>query len=308
MSNGASRRNRAPGRDGNTEPARAASAEGGKVKIGHCWRGTIWEWLKAIIWALAIALVIRQFFFQAFRIPTGSMKETLQIHDYLFANKFVFGAKTPDRLGIPFLNLTLIDNLPHLTLPAIRQPRQGDIIVFAYPEDRRTDYIKRCVAVAGDTVLVRDGVLTVNGRIYESNFAEQGGDHSCVPTWRERDSCPEPRSLLDPISLQRGGAYNRHFGPYVVPPGNLFMMGDNRYNSQDSRYWGPLPLELVKGKAEIIYWSYENTFFIPRWDRLLLLIDLPPGLAWVQVAVRIGFILLIAGSVAFYRRRKHSEA
>ncbi|MDY0108992.1 MAG: signal peptidase I [Candidatus Krumholzibacteria bacterium] len=275
------------------------------VKTERSWRGTALDWLKAIAWALAVALLIRQFFFQAFRIPTGSMKETLQIHDYLFANKFLYGAKTPDRLVIPLLNKTLIDGLPQLRLPAIRQPRQGDIIVFEFPEDRNQDYIKRCVAVAGDTVLVRDGILTVNGSIYESNFAVYGGDHSCVPHWREPGRCPPPHSLLDPVSYQRG-IYNRQFGPYVVPAGHLFMMGDNRYNSMDSRYWGPLPRELIKGKAEIIYWSFENTFFIPRWERLLLLIDLPPGRAWIQTVVRIAVLSLIAGGIVFYRRRSRA--
>ena len=299
---GPSRRHRAAA----GEQSAVAAAPAGRVKTERHWRQTVWEWLKAIAWALAVALLIRQFFFQAFRIPTGSMKETLQIHDYLFASKFLYGAKTPDRLAIPFLNLTLIENLPHLRLPAIRQPRQGDIIVFEYPEDRRQDYIKRCVAVAGDTVLVRDGVLRVNGRVYESNFAERDGDHTCVPHWRERDRCREPRSLLDPISFHKG-TYNRQFGPYVVPAGHIFMMGDNRYNSMDSRYWGPLPLELVKGKAEIIYWSYENTFFLPRWDRLLLLIDLPPDRAWIQPVVRIGVILALAASIVLYRRRRRAE-
>lgn len=301
----ADRRKKAGAGASGDDPTGGAAA--GRVKVEGSWRAVVWEWVKAIAWALAVALLIRQFFFQAFRIPTGSMKDTLLIHDYLFANKFIYGARTPDRLSIPFLDVTLIDNIPHLKLPAIRQPRQGDIIVFEYPEDRRTDYIKRCVAVAGDTVLVRAGILTVNGLIYESNFAEHGGDHSCIPTWQDRHKCPEPRSLLDPISYQLGTS-SRQFGPYVVPPEHLFMMGDNRYNSQDSRYWGPLPLELVKGKAEIIYWSYEHTFFIPRWNRLLRLIDLPPDRAWVQPTVRIGFILLIVVSAVLYRRRRRRMA
>jgi signal peptidase I len=304
---GGSRHSRADDRGSKTAAAGTQGSANGRVRTADHWRTVLWEWFKAIAWALAIALLIRQFFFQAFRIPTGSMKETLLIHDYLFANKFLYGAKTPDRLSIPFLDVTLIDHIPHLKFPAIRQPRQGDIIVFVYPEDRRTDYIKRCVAVAGDTVLVRDGILRVNGRIYESNFADHGGDHSCIPTWREPGRCPEPHSLLDPISYQLGTS-NRQFGPYLVPPDHLFMMGDNRYNSQDSRYWGPLPLDLVKGKAEIIYWSYENTFFIPRWDRLLRIIDLPPSRAWIQPTVRIGFMLLVILSVLYYRRRKHEKA
>jgi signal peptidase I len=192
-------------------------------------------------------------------------------------------------------------------LPGLREPRQGDIIVFEYPENRNQDYIKRCVAVAGDTVLVKDGILTVNGAVYESNFAEFGGDHSCIPEWRDRDKCPAPRALHDPVAYRRG-LRNREFGPYVVPADHLFMMGDNRYNSLDSRYWGPLPVELVKGKAEIIYWSYESIFLWPRFDRLLKLIDLPPDRAWLQPLVRVAVLLLIAGTVVYYRRRDRKRA
>ena len=272
------------------------------VKNPRSGRDLAWEWLKAIIWALAVALLIRQFLFQAFRIPTGSMKDTLLVHDFLFVNKFLYGAKTPERLTIPFLNKTL----PRTALPrAARHPRAapGGHHRLRVPQDRSQDYIKRCVAVAGDTVAVHDGVLHVNGAIYESNFAVDDGDHSCVPTWRNRDGCPEPHSRLDPASMLRG-PHNREFGPVVVAEGHLFMMGDNRYNSMDSRYWGQLPVELVKGKAEIIYWSYENVFFWPRWDRLLRLIDLPPDQAWLQPTVRLVVIGLIGWGIWRWRRRK----
>ena len=301
------RRHRAAGA-ADAAPRESAPKKG--VKVQRSPGRVVWEWVKAIAWALAVALLIRQFLFQAFRIPTGSMKETLLVHDFLFVNKFLYGAKTPDRLTVPFLNKTLADSVPYLKLPAIRQPKQGDIIVFELPQDRSQDYIKRCVAVAGDTVQVREGILSVNGQVYESNFAQDDGDHSCVPTWRNRDACPLPHSRLDPASLLRG-PFNREFGPIVVKPGNLFMMGDNRYNSMDSRYWGQLPLELVKGKAEIIYWSYERVFFWPRWERLLKLIDLPPGRGWIQVAVRLLVLGLIgwgAWRYWFRQRRRPSEA
>ena len=124
-------------------------------------RHPVIEYTKSIGSAILIALVLRQFVFQAFRIPTGSMLETLQIGDFLFVNKFLYGAKTPDRIRIPVVNWTIIDGLPVLKAPALREPRQGDIIVFEYPEDRNIDFIKRCVAVAGDTVAVREGVLRV---------------------------------------------------------------------------------------------------------------------------------------------------
>ena len=133
---------------------------------------------------------------------------------------------------------------PHFTVPAIRQPRQGDIIVFQYPRDPDQDYIKRCVAVAGDTVEVRDGLLHVNSRLYEER------------TWHDQDK------------LLRGSELNRRFGPYVVPPGHIFMMGDNRYNSADSRFWGPLDVRLVKGRALFIYWSWDKDRMRPRLSRL----------------------------------------
>jgi len=282
-----------------------APAQDAKVKVStkRSAKAVAWEWFKAIAWALAAALLIRQFLFQAFRIPTGSMKDTLLVHDFLFVNKMVYGAKSPDRIVIPMVNKTLIDNIPFFKLPAFAQPKQGDIIVFEYPQDRNQDYIKRCVAAAGDTVLVREGILTVNGEVYESNFADLDGDHSCIPSWRDKSNCPEPHSRRDPMSLRRG-RYNRQFGPYVVPADHLFMMGDNRFNSQDSRYWGPLPLDHVRGKAEVIYWSYERTFFIPRFERLLKIIDLDPSQAWLQPTVRILALLGVAYGFWHYRRRQ----
>lgn len=290
--------------------SKPAAEQKARVKVTRSPGRVAWEWVKAIAWALAVALLIRQFLFQAFTIPTGSMKDTLLVHDFLFVNKFLYGAKTPDRLTIPFANVTLAEGVPYLKLPGFRQPRQGDIIVFELPQDRSQDYIKRCVAVAGDTVMVRDGILRVNGEVYESNFAEYGGDHSCVPSWRDRDQCPLPHSRLDPAGLLRG-PFNREFGPEVVKDGHLFMMGDNRYNSMDSRYWGQLPVELIKGKAEIIYWSYERVFFWPRWERLLKLIDLPPGRGWLQPLVRLLVLGLIGWAIWRYQiqpRRRASGA
>lgn len=200
------------------------------------------EYARAIGLAVICALFIRQFLFQAFRIPTGSMERTLLVGDFLFVDKFVYGAKSPDRIRV--FGHTLAKDLPQLRLPAIRQPRQGDIIVFQYPRDLDQDYIKRCVAVAGDTVQVREGQLYVNGRLYEEH------------TWHDQDK------------FLRGSELNRRFGPYVVPAGHVFMMGDNRYNSADSRFWGPLDLRLVKGRALFIYWSWDKDRVRPRLGRI----------------------------------------
>ena len=301
----ANRSHRAARRRAEREDRKQDSPRG--VKLGRSGRDQAIEWIKAIAWALGVALLIRQFLFQAFRIPSASMQDTLLIHDFLFVNKLTYGPKTPDRMVIPFWNKTLIEGIPHTRLPGFRDPRQGDIIVFEYPDNRNQDYIKRCVAVAGDEVQVTDGILRVNGEVYESNFADYGGDHACVPDWRNSQGCPEPHSLR--VQGRQGdGSLTRTFGPLIVPEGHLFMMGDNRFNSLDSRFWGTLPVELVKGRAEIIYWSYEKLFFFPRFDRLLKLIDLPPSRAWMQPAVRIGVLLAIIGTVLYYRRRDFKKA
>jgi signal peptidase I len=251
--------------------AKVAEKANGKAKPPRSLKNTAIEYGKAIGTALLIALVLRQFIFQAFRIPTGSMLETLQIGDFLFVNKFLYGAKTPDR--IRFLNTTLAEGLPVLRLPALRQPRQGDIIVFENPENRNLDYIKRCVAVEGDTILVEDGILKVNGEIYESNFADRDGDHSCVPSWADPEACPPPRTKHDQaayVSNKRNHSWPWPGQPkvYVVPDGHIFMMGDNRYNSLDSRYWGPLDIKLIKGKAMFIYWSWNGKKHLPRINRM----------------------------------------
>jgi signal peptidase I len=306
-----------------------------KVKAPRSARQTTWEMFKAILWALAIALLIRQFVFQAFRIPTGSMRNTLLEGDFLFVNKFLYGARTPERIRV--FRWTLVKGLPVLELPALRQPRQGDIIVFEYPLDRNTDYIKRCVAVAGDRVELRDGVLRVNGEIYESDLDNPRGDNSCVSDWRHTAVCPLPHTLHD-ANLQRSHPLKQNFGladglatlrgretdvfvavaeaavragvldgaacaphltalrgslppaavyqpenavidiaraagaPYVVPDHFIFMMGDNRDNSEDSRFWGPVSLDLLKGKAEILYFSWDKDNQKPRIGRMFSLI------------------------------------
>jgi signal peptidase I len=173
------------------------------------------EYVEAVLIAVILALVFRQFVIQAFRIPSGSMEKTLLVGDFLFVNKFLYGAKLP---------------WTDIRLPAVRQPQRGDIIVFKSPSDGR-DFIKRCVAVAGDTLELRGTELYINGELQDEPYAQY-------------------------VRHGRRGV----FGPIVVPEGHLFMMGDNRDNSQDSRVWGFLPLHMVKGKAMFIYFSVEDWF------------------------------------------------
>ena len=230
-------------------------------------RRAVLEYLRTIVFAVAVALFIRQFIIQAVRIPSGSMKDTLLKGDFLFVNKFLYGAEIPDRIR-PLLFTGPYIDLPweNVRLPAIRQPRQGYIIVFEYPVDIDKDYIKRCVAVAGDTVEVRQGLLYVNGAMYEENFADRDGDHACYAGAVHDHTCLRPHTRRETAKARAGR--NWSFGPLVVPDDNIFMMGDNRYNSEDSRYWGPLALKHLKGSAMFIYWSWDPVRNWPRWSRI----------------------------------------
>jgi signal peptidase I len=189
------------------------------------------ETIEAIAVALLLALVIRTFVVQAFKIPSGSMLPTLQIGDHLLVNKFLYGP----RLEIPFTQISLG------RLPGLRSPQRGDVVVFVNPKDPSQDFIKRVVATAGETVEMRQRHLYINGQPVDDPFA----------------------------TYRLGGVEkSQHFGPYVVPPGTVFAMGDNRDESSDSRFWGPVPLENVKGLAVIIYWSWDHARHWLRWERL----------------------------------------
>ncbi len=204
------------------QAARAALAgKAGEAKaVPARSRSKLREYFEAIVVAVALALFFRQFFIQAFRIPSSSMESTLLVGDFLFVNKFLYGAQ------IPFTQVRL---------PAIRAPRRGDIIVFKSPTDGR-DFIKRCVAVAGDTVAIRNKVLYVNGAPQDESFTQHTDPNIRMPSH-------DPRDFM---------------GPIVIPAGRIFMLGDNRDNSHDSRYWGALPVQNVRGKAMFIYFSIDT--------------------------------------------------
>ncbi len=189
----------------------------------------VWEYAKAIGTALIFALIIRTYIVQAFKIPSGSMIPTLLIGDHILVNKFLYGTQ------IPFSDKKIL---------AIEQPNRGDIIVFKYPEDLSKDFIKRVIGVGGDIVQERNKVLFVNGKPLSEPYVQHTDDSI---------NSMEPRD---------------NFGPYLVPVGKLFVMGDNRDQSYDSRYWGYVDLKLVKGKAMIIYWSWDSTKNFPRFDRM----------------------------------------
>ena len=196
------------------------------------------EYTEAIFIALLLALFIRTFFVQAFKIPSGSMKETLLIGDHILVSKFAYGTHIPNE--IPFLNIKLFDDI--IFFP--KQPERGDIIVFKYPKDEKRDFIKRVIGIPGDLLEVRRQKIFINGKFYEDRHAR----HTELPS----DSSLVPRD---------------DFGPVLVPDNHLFMMGDNRENSQDSRYWGFLNINKVRGKALMIYWSWNQLESWVRFDR-----------------------------------------
>lgn len=182
-------------------------------------KSTFREYAEAIVIALVLALFIRTFVVQAFKIPSGSMLPTLLIGDHLLVNKFIYGVK------MPFSGKVLIP---------IKEPRPNDAIVFRFPKDPKLDYIKRVVGVGGDVVECRDKTVFVNGQPFADKYGFHG-DNVIIPGLRD------------------------NFGPVTVPEGKVFVMGDNRDNSYDSRFWGFVDYSAILGKALVLYWSWDVT-------------------------------------------------
>ncbi|MDA8173109.1 MAG: signal peptidase I [Nitrospiraceae bacterium] len=199
-----------------------STVQAGKQAGTKSARRVFWEYLEAILTALVLALIIRAYVVQAFKIPSGSMKPTLVVGDHLLVNKFLYGTV------IPFT---------HKRVLVIRPPERGDVIVFKFPKDPSRDFIKRVIGVPGDIVFERDKVVYINGKRTNDSFTQhvEPGDM--------------PASSGDPRD---------NFGPVRVPQGEFFVMGDNRDRSYDSRYWGFVPYDDIQGKAFIIYWSWDG--------------------------------------------------
>jgi signal peptidase I len=189
-------------------------------------KSTVREYFESIVIAVILALFIRTFVVQAFKIPTGSMENNLLIGDHLLVNKFIFGP-TESRLE-------------RILLP-VKQLKREDIVVFKYPEEPERDFIKRVIGLPGETVEVREKKVFINGKALTEPYA-----HYLEPV-------ATPSEFHEVTSFD----VRERYGPVTVPPDHYFVMGDNRDNSQDSRYWGFLPREYIKGKALILYWSYE---------------------------------------------------
>ena len=217
-------------------------------------KSTLREYAEALGVALLLALVIRTFVVQAFKIPSGSMLPTLEIGDHILVNKFVYGP----RLEVPLTSWSL----GHL--PGIHTPRPGDVVVFVFPRERDKDFIKRVIAVAGQTIEVRQKQVYIDGKPWDDSHARflYGG--------RVATASPDPHAR--PCGQLVGGERGDNCAPFKVPDGMVFVMGDNRDQSFDSRFWGPVPVDDIKGLALVIYWSWGGDHWV-RWDRLGHVVD-----------------------------------
>lgn len=204
-------------------------------------KSVIREYVEAILIAVVLAMFIRSFIVQAFKIPSGSMKPTLIIGDHLLVNKFIYGIRIPiiDRYLIQF-----------------NKPKRGDILVFKWPKDESKDFIKRVIGIEGDIIEIKNDILYVNGEKVETVYVAKYNDNDISEADRYEEFLGENKHYI----LDQYVKYE-DFGPVTVPENSVFVMGDNRDNSQDSRYWGFVTLNKIKGKALIIYWSW------PYWKR-----------------------------------------
>ena len=189
------------------------------------------EYAEAFVLALLLALFIRSFVVQAFKIPSGSMLPTLQVGDHILVNKFIYGLRLP---------------LTGWRLLPLRAPGRGDVVVFVYPVDPSKDFIKRVVGIAGDVVHIRDKHVYINGDLWNDPHA----------------------FFADGSASVHGASPRDNYGPITVPAGHIFVMGDNRDRSYDSRFWGFVDLNEVMGKAFLIYWSWDGDDHWVRWGRL----------------------------------------
>ena len=185
---------------------------------------TIREWTEALIFAVVVATIVRTYFFAPFQIPSGSMLPTIQIGDHIFASMYTYGSP------IPFTDIKLFK----------KPVKRGDIVIFPYPQDPSIDYIKRAVGLPGEILKIRNDQVFINGERLDEPYAYF-----------------EPNERKSRQAQRLAAAPSSRYGPIKIPQGKLFAMGDNRYNSADSRFWGFVDIYTITGKGQIIYWSHD---------------------------------------------------
>ncbi len=269
--------------------------------------------IKSWTYVIIAVFFIRAGIIEAYQIPTGSMETTIHVGDFLLGNKFIYGARTPDWVGIPFTRIGF--NIPYLRLPAFRKPATGDVVIFQFPHDPWTNYVKRCIATPGDSVEVVDKAPYVNGvRFPDPETSIINYDHIYDKSYQEANIFPRSNGNRDQyhrIYIPRKGdtlsvydclpdyiynimsmdghtvtyRFNTFYvdgspvSKYVVQQDFYFMMGDNRDNSYDSRYWGLVPYKYISGTPLIMYFSWDKTqpwsrFYKKiRWDRIFHIVS-----------------------------------
>lgn len=216
-----------------------------------------WEWVKSLVVALVLFLIIRTFLVQTFVITSGSMENTLLVGDFLMVNRMALGSRVPGT---------------SLRIPGYSEPRRWDVTVFDPPHEEDLKLVKRLVGMPGDTLAMRDKVLYVDGEPQNHPWVKHGNEGADeTHPWMEW----QERYLVDTVDAGSYGPTRDNWGPIVVPPEHYFMLGDNRESSLDSRYWGLLERWRLEGRALFIYFSYDRESLQPfpwvtevRWDRI----------------------------------------
>jgi signal peptidase I len=267
-----------------------------------------WQEVKSWGIVLLIALGLKATVIEAYQIPTGSMENTILIGDFILGKKFVYGTRTPDWIGIPYTKIGF--HIPYFRLPGFKKPKQGDVIIFKYPLDQSLNYIKRCVAGPGQTIQIVNKVLYVDGKPFPNpKYSKFIIEYTYPSAWQDPEIFPQGAGNKDnygPVRVPAQGdtlwfnqtpldviincaKYKKHVvnvyqnqmyidgkpaDYYVVEQDHYFMMGDNRDNSWDSRFWGFVPFDLILGEGLIIYLSWDKSVPIYqitqkiRWNRI----------------------------------------